>query len=100
MGLWAERPLKRSGDAVAADMRLTPIVCPRRFPASFAVQAFIEESDPIMRHNDYQDTLLPLMHNKRHPVDGLPDRLIQAMRAFVLAHRSGFGRRGQPSVYI
>lgn len=50
-----------------------------------ASKVFIDEADRIIRHIDDHDALLPLTHKKGHPVNGLPDSLVDAMRAFVLA---------------
>lgn len=50
-----------------------------------ARKVFIDEADRIIRHIDDHDAVLPLGHKKGHRIGGLPDSLVKAMRAFVLA---------------
>ncbi|TCR63176.1 Z1 domain-containing protein [Bosea sp. BK604] len=49
-----------------------------------ATRIFADRSPNIVRYIEDNEDLLPLVHKKEHRIDGLPESLITAIRAFIL----------------
>jgi len=50
-----------------------------------ATRVFLDEPDKFIRYIEDSDELLPVTHKQTHIVDELPDSLVTAIRAFIIA---------------